>query len=371
MILHALVVEDIAPNLRPPLNLLLPRLNLILLLHPMLQLPVVELRFEKAHRILAVVLLRAGLRILNENLLLLPRIGVGILITETNPRLHLIHILPAGTSRTEEVPRNEGGIHHNLYCVIYEGSDEDRGEGGHPLPLGVVRGDPHESMHPILAFEIAVGAIPLNLHCHCLYPRLITRLIVAHRHLITIRLRPAHIHSHQHFRPILTLRSSCTGVYLQHTIHRIRLIAEHILQLNPFEILENGVIGLIDLLFGGLPLLSKIEEHLEIFDTLSNGATPLNPGTELPHPLHHLLRLALLLPEGGVLRPHLQLLEFDSLLIDLQISIEILRATLQLLQLLRGNHKLIDLVLVQLLVQDIIPAILLHYTPDHAEILRH
>ena len=98
MIFHASVVEDVAANLASPLYLFLSGLDLCLLSHFLFQGPVVELTLQQLHGLLAVFGLVTRLGVLNEDLLVLARIGIFILVTQAHARLHLVDILSTGTT---------------------------------------------------------------------------------------------------------------------------------------------------------------------------------------------------------------------------------------------------------------------------------
>ena len=84
-------------------------------------------------------------------------------------------------------------------------------------------------MNAILALQVAIGKLAtLNLHRHTLDARLITVLQVGNGDLIVVRLRPTLVHTHQHLRPVLRLSTTGSGVNLQHGIHRVLLLAEHV-----------------------------------------------------------------------------------------------------------------------------------------------
>ena len=97
MILHATVIEDIRTDLTAPLYLLLASLDLSLGLQALLHGTVVELRLQQRHGALLVLRLITGLRILNEDLLFLARIRIGVPIAQTDTRLHLVHVLSTST----------------------------------------------------------------------------------------------------------------------------------------------------------------------------------------------------------------------------------------------------------------------------------
>ena len=70
VVLDAAVVEDVAAYLRPPLDLLLPSLDLGLRPTATLQLLVIELRAQQAQGVLSIVRLATRLGILDDQLLL-------------------------------------------------------------------------------------------------------------------------------------------------------------------------------------------------------------------------------------------------------------------------------------------------------------
>ena len=139
MVLNTAVIEDIGTNLRTPLNLLLTRLHLGLLLHTVLQFFVIEHGAQQPQGVLFVLGLVARLGVLNEDFLLLTRIRVFILVAQSNARLHLIYVLSSGTATAESVPRDAGLFDVHLDGIVHKRCNEDAGERGHALTLSVVR----------------------------------------------------------------------------------------------------------------------------------------------------------------------------------------------------------------------------------------
>ena len=86
------------------------------------------------------------------------------MVSQAHTRLYLVYILPTGTTRTEGIPRNIGGVDVNLDAVIDQRRNEYRSKRGHALALRIVGRDTHQTVHPVLAFEIAVGVIALYLY---------------------------------------------------------------------------------------------------------------------------------------------------------------------------------------------------------------
>ena len=168
-----------------------------------------------AHGVGAIFLLLTGLRILDQDLLRLAGVGVGVLVAQPDAGLDLIDVLPAGTTGAEGVPADLGGVYRHLDPVVHEGYDEDGGKGGHPLALSIVGRDADETVDTILALEIAVGVVALDLKGASLDPGLVAVLPVGDRHLVPVRLGPPLVHTRQHGGPVLTLGTTGTGVDLE------------------------------------------------------------------------------------------------------------------------------------------------------------
>ena len=104
MIFNATVIKDIRSDLTAPLYLLLACLYLGLCLQALLHRTVIELRLQQQHSLFLIFRLVTRFRILNEDFLFLARIRVGVPIAQTHARLHLVHILSAGTGGAERIP---------------------------------------------------------------------------------------------------------------------------------------------------------------------------------------------------------------------------------------------------------------------------
>ena len=110
MILHSAVIEDVATDLGSPLDLLLPRLDLGLSSAATLELLVVELGTEEAHRVLTVIGLGAGLGILDDDLLLSARLGVSVAVAQAYTPLErkVSQLMSAGLTSTSIVSSTRG-----------------------------------------------------------------------------------------------------------------------------------------------------------------------------------------------------------------------------------------------------------------------
>ncbi len=217
MVFDTAVIEDITSYLTSPLYLLLACLNLRLGLEALLHGAVVELALQEQQGFGTVLWLVTGLGVLDEDFFFLAGIRVGIPITQTDTGFNLIHILTTGTTRTESIPGELGRIYIHLDGIIHQRSNKDTGKTGHSLALSIERRYTHQTVHTVLALQIAISVLAaLDGHGHALDTSLITFLHIGDGYLVAMSLSPAHIHTHQHLRPILTFRTTGTGIDLEH-----------------------------------------------------------------------------------------------------------------------------------------------------------
>ena len=175
-------------------------------------------------------------------------------------------------------------------------------------------------MHPVLRFQITVGIVaPLNLHRHALDTRLITVEQVGYRHLIAVSLRPAHIHTHQHRGPVLCLRTTGTRVNLQHRLHRVLLLAEHILQFQVLDGLNRLGVGVVHLFLGHHLVLVEVEGQLQFVGQGTHLLIAVEPFLDALHLLHLLLCALTVFPEVRRLRTKILLLVLHLFLIYFEV----------------------------------------------------
>ena len=81
-------------------------------------------------------------------------------------------------------------------------------------------------------------------------------------------LTPAHVHAHEHRRPVLALGTAGTRVDLHHTVHRVLLLAQHV---HKFQVLNGfygvGIVG-VDLFLCHKLIFIEIEGELKLIDLL-------------------------------------------------------------------------------------------------------
>ena len=297
----------------------------------MLHLLIIKYRAQLTHSILLILGLVARLGILDKNLLLGTRVGVFILIAQTHSRLHLIHILSAGAAASESIPRDARRLNNNLDAIIDKRGNKHRAERGHTLTLRVVGAHAHQTMHAILALKIAVCVGSLKLKGNSLYARILGLLKVGNSHLIAVGLGPAHIHTHKHTRPILRLGTARARVNLQHAVHLIGLLTQHILQLQLLDGSKRARISIVNLTLLDHLLAEHLHCKLHLLGAIIYLFIILNPALQSLNLFHLSLGSLCIVPESGSLSAQLLLLNLHNLLVDREILLKRRRPLLNIL----------------------------------------
>ena len=181
-------------------------------------------------------------------------------------------------------------------------------------------------MDTILRLQIAIGIVAaLYLHGHALDTSLIAVEQAGDRHLIAMSLCPAHIHPHQHRSPVLSLRTAGTRVYLQHRLHGILLLTEHVLQFQILDGLHGIPISLVDLLFRHHLIFIEVESQLQFVGQCTYLFITVKPAPDTLHLLHLLLGPDTVFPEVWCLSTKILLLILHLLLVYLQITVQRIR----------------------------------------------
>ena len=291
-----------------------------------------------AQGVLAVLGLVAGLGVFNENLLFLAGVGVGVLVAQTHARFHLVYVLTACTAASEGVPRHQCRFHFHLDCVVDQRCHKHRCERGHALALGIVGRHAHQAVHAVLAFEIAVGEITLDIDGARFYAGLVPLENVGNRGFVAMFLAVAQIHAHEHRGPVLALGAACAGVDFEHHAHVVLLATEHVAQLERLGLFECGSIELIKFLLGDEFLLIEIPAVLQLFGGGSHLLVAVDPGLEIFDFLHLRLSLLGVLPEVGHMSAEFLLFDLDFLAVDVEIFLERGGALENLLELFLCDH---------------------------------
>ena len=82
----------------------------------------------------------------------------------------------------------------------------------------VERAYAHEPVHPALGLAVAVGVGAYNPESRARHARLFSGLDILYFGLVAPALRPAHVHAHQHFRPVAALGAARAGVYCDYRV---------------------------------------------------------------------------------------------------------------------------------------------------------
>ena len=263
MIFHTTVVEDITAYLATPFYLLLARFYLSFLCQSLLHSAVIELTLQQEHSLGTVLRLVTSLSVFDKDFFFLASIWILILITKTHSRLHLINILTTCTTRAEGIPRHSCWVYIHLDGFIYQRRHEYRSKACHSLTLSIERRNAHQTMHTILALQESVGIFAtFNLHGNALDTCFVTLLKVRDSNLISMSLSPAHIHTHKHLRPVLTLGATSSRVDFQHTVHRVFFLTEHVHQFQVFDGFYRFFIIVVNLLLCHELLLVEVESQL-------------------------------------------------------------------------------------------------------------
>src|SRR3712207_4928717 len=196
VVFHQLVrVEDVGPDLGPPLDVrLLPAYGGDLPL-PALALELEEARPQDPHRYLAVLVLAALVLALHHD----PGRQVG----DPDRRVGLVDVLPAGPRGPVGVYLEVLLVYLHLHPVVYDGGYGDGGEAGVPPRGGVERADPDEPVHAPLRGEEPEGVLARDGEGGAFYAGLLVLGVLDDLQPEVPALSPAPVHPGQHLGPIL------------------------------------------------------------------------------------------------------------------------------------------------------------------------
>ena len=212
----------------------------------------------------------------------------------------LVDLLAAGTGGAEHVHLDVLVAQLDLARVGDLGHDLHGGEARLPAAGGVEGADAHQAVHAVLALEIAVGVLALNLDGGALDARLLAVLPVEQGVGVAVALRPAGVHAVEHLRPVLRLGAARAGVDGEYGVVRVVLAGEqrgkaHLLQRR----LEGGEVALqlvehavVVLLYGHLA------QHHHVVPLGAQPLIALHLLLELLEALLHLLGVVHVVPEA-------------------------------------------------------------------------
>ena len=175
-------------------------------------------------------------------------------------------------------------------------------------------------MHAILTLQEAIGKLAtLYLHGDTLDTSLITVKQVTDCDFIAMSLSPAHIHTHQHLRPVLSLSTTSTRVNLEHAVHGVFLLAQHVHKFQFLDGIDSLLVVFIHLLLGHHLVFIEIEGQLQFVGLGTYIIIAINPFLDSLYLLHLLLSTLGVFPEVRRLSTKIFFFEFNLFLVYLQI----------------------------------------------------
>ena len=135
-------------------------------------------------------------------------------------------MLAARAGGAVDLHLNVLGSNVDLDVVGQLGHDLERGEARLAAGVRVKGGNAHQTVDAVLTLEIAVGVLALDHDRRALDAGLFAVDIVHHLELEAVLVRPLHIHTVEHLRPVLRLGAARAGVEGQNGVAVIVLTGE-------------------------------------------------------------------------------------------------------------------------------------------------
>jgi hypothetical protein len=141
-------------------------------------------------------------------------------------------------------------------------------------------------VYAVLAFQVSVCVIAFYLHRYCFDAGFIAVQQVADGHPVVPGFSPAHVHTHQHGRPVLAFRTSGARIYFQDATHLIRFFTEHVAKLKVFDQFLRFCIGTVYLFFACDTFFNVFISQLKLSGRIAHLLIEFNPFLETFHHLH-------------------------------------------------------------------------------------
>ena len=194
-------------------------------------------------------------------------------------------------------------------------------------------------MHSVLALEVAVGVVALDLYGYGLDTGLVAFEYVSDFGLVALFLAPAEVHTHEHLSPVLRLGAARACGYLDDRAELVLLAAEHIAHLEVFDLRDGLRVCGVEFLFGDGLLLVEVVGELEFLHGVAHGGVAFYPEFQPLDELHLCLGFLLVLPELGSLCLEFLLLELYFLPFYVQVAFERVGTRSRIFYLVCGNHR--------------------------------
>src|SRR4051794_19589070 len=229
-VLYELVgLQHIGADLVAPADLRLARGLGTRLLLALLQLQIVEARFQHAPRDGAVLDLRA--------LLLARHRDAGRQVRDAHRGIGRVDVLAPRARGAIGIDAALALVDLDVDVVVDDGVHPYRGKACVPARIRVVGRDAHQPVDARFGLEPAVGVLALDLERRRLEARLFARALLDQAHLIAALLRPAHVHARQHGGPVLALGAPGACMHLDIAVVGVGLARQQRLDRAPLRLL--------------------------------------------------------------------------------------------------------------------------------------
>src|SRR5216117_1087094 len=196
-VLDARLVEHVAANLVPPLDVGLRGLELVAVGLELAQFQLVQARFQHRHGFRAVAVLRAIILALYHD--------ASGQMRDAHRRVGLVDVLTARAGCAVGVDAQIGGIHFHLDVLVHLGIDENAREGSVAARVRIERRLAHQAVHAVLGAQVPVRVAAADLERGALDAGDLARGLLEHLHAVALAVAVLGVHALQHLRPILRL----------------------------------------------------------------------------------------------------------------------------------------------------------------------
>ena len=195
--------------------------------------------------------------------------------------------------------------------VVDDRIDPHACEGGVAARVAVIGRDAHQAMHAGFGLQPAIGVVALDQHGRRLDARLFAVVDFQHLDLEASAFGPARVHAKQHRGPVLAFGAACAGVDFEIGIVAVGFARKHRLDLARLHLARHRAdrrLGFVDNRLVAF-LLAELDQADIVLERLGDAADTLDAVFQrlaLPHQFLGFLRVV---PEGGVLGAHVQVIK--------------------------------------------------------------
>ena len=268
-----------------------------------LQFPLVQARLQHREGGGAVLVLRAVALALHHD--------AGRDVGDTDRTVGLVDVLAAGARSPVGVDAQVLFLVFHLDLVIDHGIDPYRGKAGVAPGLRIERRDAHQPVHAAFVLQPAIGVRAGDLQRGRFQPGFFASTLFQPFDLVVMLFRPACVHARQHQRPVLCLGAAGAGMHFEIAVIAVRLARQQAFQLLlGRDLAQPGqhLLGLGDDILVTLHL-AEFDQLQRIVQLALNGAIAFDALFQLGALAQQFLRLVAVVPQIGVGREGIQLVE--------------------------------------------------------------